>query len=112
MQKRFLQFRIQESKKLTLEEVTSKETERPATDEEILALAQQQQQQQLSADADGQPSASGEGVVEISVEKDIVVEEFKRVESVHEDKVNKCKQVSSINYCHICCWPVPHFISD
>jgi hypothetical protein len=88
MRKRFLQFRIQESKKLTLEEVTSKELERPATDDEILALAQQQQQ--LSADSDGQPSANGEGVVEISVEKDIVVEEFKRVESIHEDKVSIC----------------------
>jgi len=90
-----LQFRLQESKKIVLEEVTSTETERPASEEEMQALEQQQQQQhqqqehEQAADSGDKPVSIGDELVfEISLGKDVLVDEYKRQESLHEQIVS------------------------
>jgi len=56
-----------ESRELCLEEVKSKETDRPVTDADALL---------------------GNGDAEMVVEKDVLVEEFTRSEITHEEKVS------------------------
>jgi hypothetical protein len=76
---------------LQLEEVASREAElRPATEEELQALEMQQRNE----------CGSGDDVVEIPIGKDVLVEEFKRVESVHEEKVSCVFLDISVTVCN------------
>jgi len=73
--------RVQESRELCLEEVKSKETDRPATNDEARAVAE--------ADADALLGNAEDGAAaEVVVEKDVLVEEFTRSETTHEQKVS------------------------
>jgi len=63
-----------ESREVCLEEVKSKETDRPAAEGEAGAVIE----------ADGNVD---DGNAEVIVEKDVLVEEFTRSETTHEEKV-------------------------
>jgi len=69
---------LHESRELCLEEVKSKETDRPATGDEARAVLE----------ADALLGNGDEGNAEVVVEKDVLVEEFTRSESTHEEKVS------------------------
>jgi hypothetical protein len=69
---------VHETREVVMEEVKSKETERSATDEEIRAL--------LGAEITSGKTAD-DGVIEISLGRDVLVEEFTRLESTREEKV-------------------------
>jgi len=71
------QIRMLESRELCLEEVKSKEEDRPATGGEARAVL----------DADALLGNVEDGNAEIVVKKDVLVEEFTRSETTHEEKV-------------------------
>ena len=68
---------MHESRELCLEEVKSKDTDRPATGGEARAMME----------ADALLGIGDDGNVEMVVEKDVLVEEFTRAETTHEEKV-------------------------
>lgn len=73
----YVQIRVHESRELCLEEVKSKDTDRPATGGEARAMME----------ADALLGIGDDGNVEMVVEKDVLVEEFTRAETTHEEKV-------------------------
>ena len=69
---------MHESRELCLEEVKSKELDRPATGDEARAVM----------DADAMLGNGEGGKAEVVVEKDVLVEEFTRSETTHKEKVS------------------------
>jgi len=74
----YVQVRLHESRELCLEEVKSKELDRPATGDETRAVIE----------ADALLGNGEDGKAEVVVEKDVLVEEFTRSETTHEEKVS------------------------
>ena len=74
----YAQMRVRESRELCLEEVKSKDTDRPATGGEARAVME----------ADALLGSGEDGNAEVVVEKDVLVEEFTRSETTHEQKVS------------------------
>jgi len=73
-----VQMRVHESRELCLEEVKSKDTDRPATEGETLAVMT----------ADGLPGSGEDADVrEVVVERDVLVDELTRSETTREEKV-------------------------
>ena len=71
------QIRLHESREFSLEEVTSKDTDRPASEGEARAVME----------GDTLLGSGVDGNVEVVVEKDVLDEEFTRSETTHEEKV-------------------------
>jgi len=79
---------VQESRELCLEEVKSRETDRPATSDEARAVAEADAALLGNADA-LLGNAHDDARAEVVVEKDVLVEEFTRSETTHEQKVSQ-----------------------
>ena len=80
-----------ESRKVCLEEVKSKETDRPAAEGEASAVME----------ADALLGNVENGTAELVVEKDVLVEEFTRSETTREEKVIFFCLSSSLQFCFI-----------